>query len=103
MIAASQAEGFRPSLRAGRRRLLRSTTQADSVTGAGGGAARHTRAESVGAPTVVAGCRRLRFVALPCQMQESATVNGGVSRLSSRQPDQVSKLQVSGTIPPPLS
>lgn len=38
-----------------------------------GGTARHTRAPSVSAPTVVAGCRRLRFVPQPCQMQGSVT------------------------------
>lgn len=43
---------------------------------------RHTRSWSVGAPTVVADCHRLRFVPLPCQMQRSATVNAGVWRPS---------------------
>lgn len=46
-----------------------------SVAEVCGGAARHTRAWSVGVPAVVAGCRRLSFVPLPCQMQRSATVN----------------------------
>ncbi|GAB2923999.1 hypothetical protein GCM10027075_25010 [Streptomyces heilongjiangensis] len=46
-----------------------------SVAEAGGGAARHTRAWSAGAPAVVADCRRLSFVPLSCQMQRSATVN----------------------------
>jgi hypothetical protein len=63
---------------AGRRGLLWSTAQASSVAEAGGGAARHTRARSVDAPAVVAGCRRLRFVPLSCQMQRSATVNEGL-------------------------
>lgn len=74
----------------------------DSAVDAGGGAARHTRAWSVGAPTVVADCRLLSFVPLPCQMQGSATVNERVSRSSSQQPSQVSKPQLSDTIPPPL-
>lgn len=54
-------------------RLSWSTTHPDCVAEAGGGAARHTRAWSVGAPVVVAGCRWLRFVPLTCQMQGSAT------------------------------
>lgn len=50
-----------PSSRAGRGSLPWSTTHPDSVAEAGGGAAKHTRAWSVGARAVVAGCRRLRF------------------------------------------
>lgn len=75
---ASQADGLRsvvtgPAVAgcSGRRR------KPSSVAEAGGGAARHTRAWSVDAPAVVADCRRLRLVPLPCQMQRSATVNAG--------------------------
>lgn len=70
------------SSRIRRQNLLRSTTQAGNVAEAGGGATRHTRVWSVGPPTVVADCRRLRFVPLSCQMQRSATVNKGVWRSS---------------------
>jgi hypothetical protein len=74
-----------------------------SVAEAGGGTARHTRAWSVGAPAVVADCRRLRFVPQPCQIPGSATVNSGDVRSSCQPPHQVSKPQVSSGTPQPLS
>jgi hypothetical protein len=55
MPLASQAEGS-----AGRRRQALAV-ETGSLAEAGGGAARHTRAWSVGAPAIVAGCRQLRF------------------------------------------
>ncbi|GAA2190725.1 hypothetical protein GCM10009787_00900 [Streptomyces bangladeshensis] len=55
MLAAFHAEGS-----AGRRRQTLAV-ETGSVAEAGGGTARHTRAWSVGALAVVAGCRRLRF------------------------------------------
>lgn len=72
------------SSRTSRRGLAWSMTQASSLAETGGGAARHTRAWSVGAPAVVADCRRLRFVPQPCQIQGAATVNAGAPRSSSR-------------------
>jgi len=74
-----------------------------SVVKAGGGAARHTRAWSVGAPAVVADCRRLRFVPQPCQMEGSATVNTGALRLSGRPLPRPTKPQLSPQITQPLS
>lgn len=74
--------------------------QTSSLAEAGGGAARHTRAWSAGAPAVVADCRRLRFVPQPCQMQRSATVNEGVLWPGCGVPHQVSKPQVSRPAPP---
>ncbi|MDQ0811188.1 hypothetical protein QFZ63_002902 [Streptomyces sp. B3I7] len=44
-----------------RRPVLWSTAQPNSVAETAGGAARHTRARSVGAPAIVADCRRLGF------------------------------------------
>jgi hypothetical protein len=65
MPEASQAEGLgeadlkvSPVARPARLALVDDT---GSVAEAGRGAARHTRTWSVGAPAVVAGCRRLRF------------------------------------------
>lgn len=59
-IAASQAEGSGAGV-TGRPSRLALVDGTDSVAEAGGGGARHTRAWSVGAPAVVADCRRLRF------------------------------------------
>lgn len=102
VIAASQADGSgvvvtcRPS-------WLALVASADSVVKAGGGAARHTRACSVGAPAVVAGCRRLRFVPQPCQMRRSATVNTGAQPSNSRSLPRQAKPQLSPQITQPLS
>ncbi|BCM67535.1 hypothetical protein EASAB2608_02869 [Streptomyces sp. EAS-AB2608] len=70
---------------------------------AGGGAARHTRAWSVGAPTIVADCRRLRLVPQPCQMQESPTVNAGTLRSNIGWLPQPTKPQIGSEITQPLS
>lgn len=75
----------------------------DNVAEAGGGAARHTRAWSVGAPAVMADCRRLRFVPQPCQMQGSATVNTGAHWSSSRALPRSAKPQLKPEITQPLS
>lgn len=74
-----------------------------SVAEAGGGAARHTRAWSADAPTVVADCRRLRFVPQPCQMQGSVTVNDGAPQFSCQARHQVAKLQLNDAALRPLS
>jgi hypothetical protein len=45
----------------------------------------------------------MQLVPQACQIQGSATVDGGFSRSSSRWPAQISKLQVSAPTPPHLS
>ncbi len=99
----SQAEGSgAPLSRAGRRGSLWSTALAAWLR-PGGGAARHTRAWSVGAPAVVADCRQLRFVPQPCQMQGSVMVNTGALRSSSRPLPRPAKPQLRSEITQPLS
>lgn len=58
--------------------------QRGSVAEAGGGAARHTRAWSVGAPAIVADCRWLRFLPRPSWMKRSVTVTPGALWSASR-------------------
>jgi hypothetical protein len=99
---ASQAEGSGPVI-ACWPSWLALADSTGSVVDAGGGTARHTRAWSAGAPAVVAGCRRLRFVPQLCQMQGATAVNTGVPRSGSRPLPRPVKPQLRPEITQPLS
>lgn len=62
-----------------------------SVVKAGGGAARHTRAWSVGAPAVVADCRRLRFMQARIRVPEVLT--DGLDALPASRRTYASKMR----------
>jgi hypothetical protein len=99
---ASQAEGS-STVSTCRPSWLALVDSSGSVVEVGGRAARHTRAWSVGAPAIMADCRRLGFVPQPCQMQGSATVNTGGTRTSNHPLPQPTKPQLNPQITQPLS